>query len=424
VTPKLRQALLSAALVTAPAVARAQVPTVDPTPPNKPAPAKPAPAEPAPVQPAAPVVITIGPDGRPIAPQPEADDTTGRYHYDDQGPVYSDEPTVVHMGPTPELHVVRRGDTLWDICGYYFNDPWQWPKVWSYNAQITNPHWIYPGDLVRLMPSGMVSQATPLPDDVEGGAGAGTGTGGGTGNSTFAPPPARKVDAQLTNVGFVDQQSLDEAIVVDGGVDAKELFAAGDSVYLKYPAKRPPKVGQRYTVYQTDVPVQHPDSGKKVGSYVRILGEVEVQSVKKEKRARALITSSNQEIERGALVGPLVRQFKTVPPVRNEVDAQGTIIAMLTRHELMGSGAIVFIDIGQKSGLEVGNRMYVVRRGDALEAQSTPTSSIGQDDRRYPARALGDISIVDVGKTVSIGLITRSVEEMGVGDLVMMQKTQ
>src|SRR6185503_17653255 len=69
-----------------------------------------------------------------------------------------DGPVQVNSGPTPELHVVRKGDTLWDICTYYFNDPYQWPKVWSYNPPITNPHWIYPGDLVRLLPKGMFNE--------------------------------------------------------------------------------------------------------------------------------------------------------------------------------------------------------------------------------------------------------------------------
>src|SRR4029079_6529011 len=97
-----------------------------------------------------------GPDGKPVYPEAVEPDTTGLYHYDgdDFTSMYGDEHQI-NAGPTPELHVGRRGDTLWDICWYYFNDPWQWPKVWSYNAQITNPHWIYPGDLVRLLPRGM-----------------------------------------------------------------------------------------------------------------------------------------------------------------------------------------------------------------------------------------------------------------------------
>ena len=83
----------------------------------------------------------------------------------------------------------------------------------------------------------------------------------------------------------------------------------------------------------------------------------------------------------------------------------------------------MFIDLGKSSGIEVGNRMFVVRRGDALPDACRQTT-IGQDDRRFPARALGEIVIVEVGEKISVGLVTLSVQEMGVGDIVMMQKSQ
>ncbi len=46
----------------------------------------------------------------------------------------------------PYSHLVRKGDTLWGVCDFYFQNPYQWPRIWSYNPQIKNPHWIYPGD--------------------------------------------------------------------------------------------------------------------------------------------------------------------------------------------------------------------------------------------------------------------------------------
>jgi nucleoid-associated protein YgaU len=118
------------------------------------APAAGAQPAPAPTPAPTPVVITMGADGKPtVSTGAAAAGPTGYYHYDDLLSRGDDEPVVIHTGPTPELHVVRRGDTLWDICWYYFSDPWQWPKVWSYNGQITNPHWIHPR-LVRLLPKG------------------------------------------------------------------------------------------------------------------------------------------------------------------------------------------------------------------------------------------------------------------------------
>src|SRR3954471_24806671 len=52
----------------------------------------------------------------------------------------------------PEEYVIQKGDTLWDLSQKFLNNPWYWPKIWSLNPSIENPHWIYPGNKLRLMP--------------------------------------------------------------------------------------------------------------------------------------------------------------------------------------------------------------------------------------------------------------------------------
>jgi hypothetical protein len=223
----------------------------------------------------------------------------------------------------------------------------------------------------------------------------------------------------VTTTAFVEKDDLDRSITVEGAVDAKVLLGIGDDVYLSYPKDRPPEVGKRYSIYVPGRPVK--DGKSEYGSYVRLLGTVEIQSVKDGKRARGRIVEATQEIERGAKVGPLVTKFRNVTPVAPKVDLQGTIVAMLSRDQLIGDkGEVVFVSLGKGTGLEVGNRMYVVRRGDAYPGQMS--NQVGNDDRRFPARALGEIVIVEVGTKVSIGVVTLGVQEMSVGDLVMMQR--
>jgi hypothetical protein len=413
--------LVALATLAIPAAAFAQVPappttseapvTLDPGKSGNQMPATPAPA--APAQPRSPGIVIVGPDGKVIGGDAQpAPDPSRTYVGGGTGGTAPDEPDVMYAGPTPELHVVRKGDTLWDICGFYFNDPWQWPKIWSYNPQITNPHWIYPGDLVRLLPRGVFSSANPSEPE--------KGPDAGTPAKPDVPAPVRRTDAGLKQLAFVEKNDLDKSITIDGGVEEKQLLGTNDEVYLSYPANKPPEAGKLYSVYLPGNPVK--SNGKDFGSYVHLLGTVRIDNVKQDKRARGTIIEANQEIERGAKVGPLLKTFKPPPFVAPKVDAQGSIVALLAAEQLIGHGEVVFIDLGKGSGLEVGNRMFVVRRGDALP--KTMDRGVAKDDRRFPARSLGQIVIVEVGERMSIGLVTLSVQEMGVGDIVMMQKSK
>src|SRR5205085_5957134 len=130
------------------------------------------------------------------------------YYITSGDPYAPPEDQTVHSGPVPDLHVVRKGDTLWDICFYYFNDPWQWPKIWSYNPQITNPHWIYPGDLVRLLPRGVFAEQPTGPKEPEGDAKP----------VDNVPPPAKSTHVALKQTAFVEKGAVDKAIKVDGSV--------------------------------------------------------------------------------------------------------------------------------------------------------------------------------------------------------------
>lgn len=51
----------------------------------------------------------------------------------------------------PLRYKVKKGDTLWDISKFYLRDAWQWPELWYTNAQVKNPHLIYPGDVLTLV---------------------------------------------------------------------------------------------------------------------------------------------------------------------------------------------------------------------------------------------------------------------------------
>ena len=52
-----------------------------------------------------------------------------------------------------DVYVVVPGDTLWHICTRFFDDPEYWPTLWSLNnEELANPHYIYPGQILRFRP--------------------------------------------------------------------------------------------------------------------------------------------------------------------------------------------------------------------------------------------------------------------------------
>ena len=157
---------------------------------------------------------------------------------------------------------------------------------------------------------------------------------------------------------------------------------------------------------------------------MELAGELRVTFAQEGKLARAVLTDSVRPIERGMRVGPLQLSFENVKPTANEQKVDGEIVDVIGPDELIGAEAAVIIDRGQADGVKVGNRFLVVRRGDAYRPVMLPDANVGQDDEAYPARAIGEVIVLQVGDKVSMGVVSFSIHEFGVGDRVFMRKGQ
>lgn len=321
----------------------------------------------------------------------------------------------------PEYHIVQQGDTLWDISYYYLSDPYLWPKLWSWNDHVTNAHWIFPGDRIRLYDP----FSTPVDP-----------TDSNLAFSKTRMPGRVKADpVLLTQNAFVDIYQFETAMTVIGGGDAKVMMATLDTIYMDYDKANPPIPGERLVIYAPQEKVYDLDNKKVLGWVVEVMGDVEVETVAR-KAVEGTVSSAVNPIERGYKVGPLRRRFRRVDPVPADRAGSGLVVATLNntgpipikmsrqsrsqrgRGEndvLAGDQQFVIVSLGEVDGIEEGNVLEVVRKGDEYTPERV--FAIPYEDG-WPRRVTGALIVVQVLEKTSLAMSTFSRREIERGDHV------
>ena len=316
-----------------------------------------------------------------------------------------------------DLYVVQPGDTLWDLCGYFFGNPYLWPKIWAYNPVITNPHWIYPGDVLRLAPE-VAAAAVPVP---------------------LAPAAAgpviehRKLGAPdtvyLHKTAYVTAQEFEHHGEITGASEDKFLLTVYDTIYVQYPKEKDlPKVGDELTIYERSDKKEDAERSKKarkLGSLVSIKGKARVTRVEKETGiATADITEAFGTIERGHHAGPFKATLAIVPPAPNKVELTGSVVEGIRGEELVGRYTVVIVDLGRDNGVELGNRLWVLRRGDGLPGPVEAAGYEAKDAKRtdLPIERIAELRVIDVKEKTSTCVVTTALRDVQIGDKLLMRK--
>ncbi len=338
-------------------------------------------------------------------------------------------------------YVVREGDTLWDLSGTYMGSKYDWPRLWSYNPEITNPHWIYPGHLLRLR------------EGAEGGyaqAGAGQGEGGGpptasrfgSGFGAMFNKNTRNKNGNVV-VGeevYLDKDALEQAAIIVGSPEEQMMLAPSDQVYLQFKKGAEPTQGKELTVFiRLHRQEVKPNAGKvrvynpnQVGEVVRVLGSLRVETYDSDKRiAKATILDARDPIERGFEVTDMPSRLAQVAPKTNAKKIESRVIASNRPLGMYAQGQIVFIDAGSDQGVQVGNRFLVVRRGDDWRKHLTLREDLSGAERpdptpvkdeNYPEEAVAEALVLYVRPQSCTAVINASVTQVEPGDKVEMRE--
>jgi LysM repeat protein len=313
--------------------------------------------------------------------------------------------------PLPQTHTVRKGDTLWDLAQHYLKDPFLWPGIFRQNTDVVeDPHWIYPGEVLRIAPVDNVA-AVPTMD---------------------TPVPPSTADSTAGSDSTLAAPDSSDALA--RGPQQPSLAEESDEQLPLFSAQRPRSVAQILKSY-TEQPYRPLRRSEFYSSgfltenqrlpYGRVLGPVTPQQIKAvNSRANALpfttiaieaprgatyeigdsllILQLGREIEPyGDVVAPtgLARMIETVDehylanivatygPVRNgqrvlpvesftagagqravpvSDGVRGSLIGGMGRQELKEPQMVVFINKGREDGVAPGDLFEVRRRPKRL----------------------------------------------------------
>ena len=243
-------------------------------------------------------------------------------------------------------YTIEKGDTLWDISRHFYDSPWVWPELWHENDYIGNPHWIYPGDRIRIF-----------------------GREGTESIAKTRPPtePPHKVQPQespyylyadMDSIGFVREAPVTPWGTIFKVKEDKALISEGDVVYVR-PAEGVTFVpGDHFTVYRTFEPVRDPQTRARIGVQHFIVGVVQTTDVAPD-FSMGKVIQSFRHIELGDLLMPYETRSPKIPLTHSEMGLKGKIIAAEEREEVIGELAVVFIDKGRRDRIKVGQAYSV-----------------------------------------------------------------
>lgn len=261
-------------------------------------------------------------------------------------------------------YTVKPGDTLWDISQRFSDSPWQWPDLWRENEQIPNPHWIYPGERIRLFRK-TEKERQPITKKVE-------------------PKPEPKVEvplpeekpapevhyyySRMDRVGFIRKPPVKPNGEIFKALEDKRLISVDDVVYLQDPQGGPVSdltPGSRWTIYRTMAPTEARDATERIGTQHYLLGTLEVTR-NEGQYAIAKVINSYRNIQVGDFIMPNKDNIPEIVVNDSTSGIVGKIIASEDHLELIGEQVIAFIDKGERDSILAGQVYSIFEQETAM----------------------------------------------------------
>ncbi|MFC4952088.1 LysM peptidoglycan-binding domain-containing protein [Acinetobacter puyangensis] len=325
----------------------------------------------------------------------------------------------------PNVYVVKKGDTLWDISGRFLQRPWRWPEIWASNKHVKNPHWIYPGD--RLLLCTLDGRPLIGKDEGDGCEGVIRRAGGQAGinlspqirveslNNAIPVIPLDEIRNWLERSIIVSPANIANVPYVLGMTENRVIAAAGDRIYVRGNGIQ---VGQRYAVYRVGEPYKLRNAQAK--EYVAGIELNQVASGLATQQQGDVSTfeltkTFNAEVRKSDLILPeydamLPTLFYPVPA--SQVREGGQVIRVLGSIGTAAKHSVIAIDRGNLDGAETGQVFALDQRGEITTDPKT------KEQIQLPSQRIGHALVFKTFDHISYAYITDSSLPIKLGALL------
>jgi len=317
-------------------------------------------------------------------------------------------PCMVWAVEEPTIYVIQKGDTLWGLSGKFLNNPSYWPNLWAKNPEVTNPHFIYPGQTVRFVNGKLEIVAAP-----EETGGQKASSAGQLIKAAEAEVAEEKTFTVRGNEGWLMEKDLLPTGRIIAGQHGRLVLGEDDTIFTDIGSSHGGADGSKYTILRRSNEIKHPVTGDKLGFRVYPLGMIQLTQVT-ELNSRGIISSSFKEIEPGDLLVPYqsVKRRAVALKMTSKL-LRGVIVESTNANTAIAAGDVVYLDLGASQGAEPGNLMYVIRK---VEIEKMLVDRyVGQ----LPNEVVGAVVIVEAGQNTSTAIVVKSIDAIFKGNEVV-----
>jgi hypothetical protein len=338
----------------------------------------------------------------------------------------------------PTSYSVQSGDTLWAIAKLFLKSPWRWPELWGMNlTDIQNPHRIYPGQMLYLVTANgrAMLRSNPLSDAQ---ASLNTvklspHTRTQSISSTALPTlKSHLIEPFLVEPIVVDETGLSQAARIVAAQDSRVLLTRGDRAYARGPAGAelmddPSQKFQILRVFRNATPLKDPISAAVLGYEAQYIGKARlVQSESTQsstaadgKSSTSVVPASidifdaKEEIRVGdRLLPEPAQKFQNFVPHAAPAELEARILSVYGSAVVNAAqNQVVTINRGTRDGIESGHMLAIMKAGELLQdkTQAIPTQLKLPDERNgllmvfRPFEKVSYALVLDITSGVKVG---------------------